>query len=482
MRTKFLRTIALALSLSASFAAFASCSTQSGEVSSQQSASSDAGKNTADSGSSTGGQNTNNSATNTNKTVSSIEVADMPSKTEYVIGETFSWAGGTIKVIYSDGTNEVVSMESDIFKLTAASTAAAGEKKTARVRLVADTSISVTFTVKVSSAQYTVTFDYNYDGAAATTQTVGRNSTVDQPTVPAREGYTFVKWYANADYTTAYDFETGVTGDITLYAFWTKDGATYQDVTFDYNYYGKKLDKYSYPVEVGAKVARPTATPEREGYAFVGWYTDEAGTTEYNFDETFTTPVTVYAKWNKTATEQTYTFEAEDTDLSGKVGPSYSGTAVETSMIVYSNTLGASNDRYIDYLYQKDLSLEFYIACDEDVTGVTLIGSFAAFLSESYTFNKDNFAIIVNGQELNYQAFTVTKNADEDKGQFSDFTLYSALTLKKGANTIQLKVNNSAAIAGTTYKAYAPLVDCIKLTTSAVVTWDENYGLPQSNY
>jgi hypothetical protein len=155
---------------------------------------------------------------------------------------------------------------------------------------------------------------------------------------------------------------------------------------------------------------------------------------------------------------------------------------VETSMIVYSNTLGASNDRYIDYLYQKDLSLEFYIACDEGVTGVTLIGSFAAFLSESYTFNKDNFAIIVNGQELNYQAFTVTKNADEDKGQFSDFTLYSALTLKKGANTIQLKVNNSATIAGTTYKAYAPLVDCIKLTTSAVVTWDENYGLPQSNY
>lgn len=29
-----------------------------------------------------------------------------------------------------------------------------------------------------------------------------------------------------------------------------------------------------------------------------------------------------------------------------------------------------------------------------------------------------------------------------------------------------------------TYQGTAPMVDCIKLTTTAVVTWDANYNLP----
>jgi len=39
-------------------------------------------------------------------------------------------------------------------------------------------------------------------------------------TVPTKEGYDFAGWYTDADCTTAYDFSSAVTADITLYAKW----------------------------------------------------------------------------------------------------------------------------------------------------------------------------------------------------------------------------------------------------------------------
>ena len=49
-------------------------------------------------------------------------------------------------------------------------------------------------------------------------------------------------------------------------------------------------------VEEGKRVAAPT-TPTREGYVFVGWYSDAYYTTEFNFNQLIVCPVTAYAKW-----------------------------------------------------------------------------------------------------------------------------------------------------------------------------------------
>lgn len=43
--------------------------------------------------------------------------------------------------------------------------------------------------------------------------------------------------------------------------------------------------------------AAPTKTATGEVYTFVGWYTDAAGTTVYNFDSPVTDNLTLYAKW-----------------------------------------------------------------------------------------------------------------------------------------------------------------------------------------
>ena len=71
------------------------------------------------------------------------------------------------------------------------------------------------------TTRYTVKFDTNGSNTI-TSKTVTRNSTVTEPTAPTKEGYTFNGWYTNEELTTAYDFDSKVTKNITLYAKWEK--------------------------------------------------------------------------------------------------------------------------------------------------------------------------------------------------------------------------------------------------------------------
>ena len=69
--------------------------------------------------------------------------------------------------------------------------------------------------------EYTVTFASN-DGSAVNTQTITYGGKVSEPTAPTREGYTFAGWYSDEALTQLWDFDTVITGNITLYAKWTK--------------------------------------------------------------------------------------------------------------------------------------------------------------------------------------------------------------------------------------------------------------------
>jgi uncharacterized repeat protein (TIGR02543 family) len=86
----------------------------------------------------------------------------------------------------------------------------------------------VTFPLTVSSditltarwlTNYTVT--YRSDGSTYATQTVANGRSTYAPTAPAREGYAFVGWYADAALTTRVTFPMSVSGNTTLYAGWT---------------------------------------------------------------------------------------------------------------------------------------------------------------------------------------------------------------------------------------------------------------------
>ena len=68
---------------------------------------------------------------------------------------------------------------------------------------------------------FTVTFDSN-GGSAVASQTVKEGEKAAKPANPTRDGYTFEGWFADEALNTAYDFNTPVTSDITLYADWDR--------------------------------------------------------------------------------------------------------------------------------------------------------------------------------------------------------------------------------------------------------------------
>ena len=82
---------------------------------------------------------------------------------------------------------------------------------------------NVTLTAKWLKDAYTVTFNGMEHELDIVRTNVKRNTPVDKPADPVDKGYTFHGWYTDKDCTTAFDFDTPITADITLYAKWTKN-------------------------------------------------------------------------------------------------------------------------------------------------------------------------------------------------------------------------------------------------------------------
>jgi uncharacterized repeat protein (TIGR02543 family) len=110
-----------------------------------------------------------------------------------------------------------------------------------------------------------------------------------------REGYAFGGWNTAADGTgTAYEGgETIIIGGHTaLYAQWNAHLVKFRTEG------GTETAKVHVPP--GESVDRP-ADPERDGYTFLGWYSDLALTTLWDFDEPVAEGLRLYARWEKDA-------------------------------------------------------------------------------------------------------------------------------------------------------------------------------------
>ncbi len=127
------------------------------------------------------------------------------------------------------------------------------------------------------------------------TSVVKKGNTVGVPAKPTNDGYSFGGWYTDVNCTTAYDFNSPVNTDITLYAKWL---AKYT-VSFDTDG-GSTVE--SQTVVTGNKATKPAVNPTKKGYNFVGWYTDNTYTTEFDFENTIITDnTTIYAKFEDTS-------------------------------------------------------------------------------------------------------------------------------------------------------------------------------------
>lgn len=91
--------------------------------------------------------------------------------------------------------------------------------------IAAGTTGNVTVYAKWTLKTFTVTFDFCCD-INSQQQTVSYGGVIQQPEVPARDGYTFAGWYTDSSYSTAWDFANGTVSDsMTLYAKWEQNSS-----------------------------------------------------------------------------------------------------------------------------------------------------------------------------------------------------------------------------------------------------------------
>lgn len=147
---------------------------------------------------------------------------------------------------------------------------------------------------------YTVSYDANGGSNAPSSQTKWYGETLTlSSTKPTRSNYVFRRWNTNtSDSGTAYNPGATYTGNaaLSLRAIWNP--------LIQYNANGSGVG--GMPVTqtktYGTSITLSSNTPTRPGYAFAGWYTNDAGTgTRYTPGQTYSgnTALTLYAKWEK---------------------------------------------------------------------------------------------------------------------------------------------------------------------------------------
>ncbi len=152
----------------------------------------------------------------------------------------------------------------------------------------------VTLTAKWNINKYTVQFVSDYGSFADQPIEHGKPIDTDKLIIPKVDGYTFGGWYADDAYKTKFDFSTAITGDTTVYAKWT---AKDYEVSF-ITEHGKTPTSQN--VKYNGTATDPGELTE-DGYTFIGWYTDDTHTKEFNFSTAITGDTKVYAKWEKNA-------------------------------------------------------------------------------------------------------------------------------------------------------------------------------------
>jgi uncharacterized repeat protein (TIGR02543 family) len=150
-----------------------------------------------------------------------------------------------------------------------------------------DTTLYARWNIKT----YTVTFAGEEINIAP--QTVTHGSTATQPDTPEREGFNFMGWFTdNNTFLNQWNFASSIViQDTTLYAKW-------QIKTYTVSFAGEEINIASQTVEHGSTATQPN-TPEREGFNFMGWFTDNGTfTNQWNFTSNIVTQdTTLFAKW-----------------------------------------------------------------------------------------------------------------------------------------------------------------------------------------
>ena len=169
-----------------------------------------------------------------------------------------------------------------------------------------------------SLAHYWVTFDAHGGEVSPAHDTTKEGWKLASLPTPTRADHEFDGWYMDVvgvreKVTESYVYKE----DVTLYAHWVYN-SVHHTITFDPT--GGTVDPPTEETDAGG-ILQDLPIPERDGYAFNGWYTSESGGIEVTTNSVFNTPTTVYARWiSLTSKMYVVTFNAHGGTVSPKNG------------------------------------------------------------------------------------------------------------------------------------------------------------------
>ena len=210
----------------------------------------------------------------------------------------------------------------------------------------------MTFLKKIN---YTVSFNTNGGSATESVKVVNGRPAV-KPADPTKDGSVFLGWYADEALTSTYDFNSAVTGNVTVYAYWAEKtvGQPEYNATFELGYEG--AEEITVAETIGGKLYQ-LPTPQREGYTFMGWfvsdYEDGAKLTyQYTDGMVLDANTTLFAVWKDNADTK---LPSPAVSVSGNTikwasvdgASSYTVKVLDSEgNVLHSETLGATQKTY----------------------------------------------------------------------------------------------------------------------------------------
>jgi uncharacterized repeat protein (TIGR02543 family) len=139
-----------------------------------------------------------------------------------------------------------------------------------------------------------VTFQLNggvFPEGIPSVKVVAKGNPVAYPAAdPTNGSKMFLGWYADAEFTTLYDFTLPVEEPTSIYAAWIEaTKVTLVD--------GDKVEIIDVPLDV--PMDAPDVVDDKIGYVFGGWYDDADLTVEHDFTANVTEPFTIFAGWEE---------------------------------------------------------------------------------------------------------------------------------------------------------------------------------------
>jgi len=153
-----------------------------------------------------------------------------------------------------------------------------------------------------NSVHHTITFDANGGTVDPPTEETDAGGILQDLPIPERDGYAFNGWYTAESGGNEVTTNTVFNGVATVYAQWILISEDMYTITF--NAHGGIVTPRNGVTDEDGKLLKPLPTPEREGYSFIGWFTEEG---EVSASTVFKENATIHAQW--TIVHYTITFD-----------------------------------------------------------------------------------------------------------------------------------------------------------------------------